>query len=69
MLKVVWTSNAMYILLKEHPEHLDQMTGRTGLSCPGSVMTVFSLGGLGECPHTESLQIWPTEIEFGGNFE
>ena len=41
VLKVVWTPTTMYILLKEHPDHLHHQVGRAGLSYPGSVMTVF----------------------------
>ena len=34
-----------------------------------SMRSVLYLGGLGVCPHRNILQIWPTGIEYGSNFE
>ena len=41
----------------------------TSVQSTVSMWSILYLGGLGACPHTKILQIWPTEIEFGSNFE
>ena len=33
------------------------------------MQNMLYLGGLGDAPTENFLQIWPTEIEFGSNFE